>query len=527
MAKKFQDLLIFGKTIADPFHRVNYSNQSVLLLVEFCQAEGPKPISVFPEDAGTNLNLDHVSVWLMSAENFHGSRLLLYNQQMDLHALVYHVTLLDVSARGFQRPIALAFLSPEKPTLKQRLAFKNHAHELFRPFLSCNRHLFSSYAEHVVELANEIQRQKFHTYYSLQSDAGFGLITTKINQIAKQAGFLIKHKTPPLEDADSSDAEKQLFNLQFMDVYRMISGQPSFCECGKDPKEFEKFVKVMERPISTELTPIFELAPCISKSFDGDFREFYNEMTKIEVPTGVLFSGSYPVFKNSTANTHLQENEDDELNEENNVSAVEIGKQFPNENSLSLFNAALTNTLYSLLSGQKIAILASDQRLTTGVDLLNKLNDLKICKRREPIVWKSDTASLDVQSQLIGVSCQREESQKWEPTAKLPVYIDLNNNRLYSQNYTGRLLRQLNSNLSFPSDKALILYLVSIISDVCLIARIARKKPLELIANTLKLNQQDTLILSNVLSEYDLIKYIHKREEIAKDNKRPYKRQKF
>lgn len=38
----------------------------------------------------------------MSAENLHGSRLILYNQQMDLHALVYHVTLLDVAARGFQ-----------------------------------------------------------------------------------------------------------------------------------------------------------------------------------------------------------------------------------------------------------------------------------------------------------------------------------------------------------------------------------------------------------------------------------------
>jgi hypothetical protein len=134
---------------------------------------------------------------------------------------------------------------------------------------------------------------------------------------------------------------------------------------------------------------------------------------------------------------------------------------------------------------------------------------------------------LDIQNQLIGVSCQREESQKWDPPARIPVYIDLNNNRLYSHSYNGRLLRQLNSSLNFPSDKALILYLVSIISDVCLIARLARKKPLELIANTLKLNSQDTLILSNVLSEYDLVKYIDKREEIAKTNKRPYKRQKF
>jgi hypothetical protein len=101
MTRSLKDLLVYGKAVADPFHRCHYSDRSVFLLVEFCQAEGPKPICHFPDDPGP-INLDNVAVWLMSAENFHGSRLLIYNQQMDLHALVYHITLLDVSARGFQ-----------------------------------------------------------------------------------------------------------------------------------------------------------------------------------------------------------------------------------------------------------------------------------------------------------------------------------------------------------------------------------------------------------------------------------------
>lgn len=134
---------------------------------------------------------------------------------------------------------------------------------------------------------------------------------------------------------------------------------------------------------------------------------------------------------------------------------------------------------------------------------------------------------MDVQNQLIGVSCQREDSQKWECPQKIPVYIDLNNHRLYSQTYNGRLLRQLSSSINFPSDKALILYLVSIISDICLIARVARKKPLELITSTLRLNNQDLLILTNILSEYDFVKYMEKREEIASSNKKSYRRQKF
>lgn len=116
----------------------------------------------------------------------------------------------------------------------------------------------------MVELANEIQRQKFHTYYSLQTDSNFVQIGNKIKQIARQAGLLIKHSSPPIDDQEPNDSDKQLFNLQFMDIYRMISTQPSFCECGKDPGEFGKFIKVMARPISTELAPIFELAPCVS-----------------------------------------------------------------------------------------------------------------------------------------------------------------------------------------------------------------------------------------------------------------------
>jgi hypothetical protein len=104
-------------------------------------------------------------------------------------------------------------------------------------------------------------------------------------------------------------------------------------------------------------------------------------MIREEEPTGVLFSAGFPVFKNSSGvNAYLQDKRNDE-----------ISNHFPDENSLSLFNAVLTNSLYSLLSGQRIAILASELRKTTAVDLLSKLNDLRICKRKEPVVWIEDS----------------------------------------------------------------------------------------------------------------------------------------
>lgn len=108
-------------------------------------------------------------------------------------------------------------------------------------------------------------------------------------------------------------------------------------------------------------------------------------MIRDEKLTGVLFSVGFPVLKNSSGvNAFLHEHGSEEKSEE-------ISKQFPNENSLTLFNAALTNSLYSVLSGQRIAILASEMRKTTAVDLLTKLNDLRICKFKEPIVWMEDS----------------------------------------------------------------------------------------------------------------------------------------
>ncbi|KAI6201472.1 UDENN FLCN/SMCR8-type domain-containing protein [Aphelenchoides besseyi] len=422
MPQRLRDLLVIGKPIADPWHRIHYCDRSVLLFVEFCQAEGPKPICHIPTDAGPHLDLDNVSVWLMSAENFHSSRLMLYNQQMDLYALVYHITMLDITARGFQRPLALAFLSSERPTIQQRSTFKRLSHDLFRPFLACNRRLFCSYAERVVELANEIQRHKFHTYYSLQTDLNSSIVST---------------------------------------------------------------------------------------TFHKEFAEFYNEILKEDLKCGVLFSSGVPVLK-TTSEANIQPTSDHDETEETtgNVNTSQISREFPNENSLSCFGSALTQCVYPLLAGEKMAILASNQRQCTGIDLLEKLNSLRVCRRRESAKWITTLNDTKYSSQLVGISCNKEEAQKWQREPVLPVYIDLNNHRLFSQHYDGKLLSCLRTARHFPSDHALILHLVSVISEICLIARVGRKVPLELIGKKLKLNEQDLMILANILSEYDLVKSI-------------------
>lgn len=163
---------------------------------------------------------------------------------------------------SLQRPVALAFLSSERPSVSQRLVFKNLTRDLFRPLLACNRRLFRSYAERIIEIANEIQQHKFHTYYNLQTtiDAQSAPLNAKIAQIARQASLLLANRN--VDDAHDRNGNQQL-NMQFMDVYRFISTQSSLCECAYSANKFDKFFALLDRPTSSQLLPLFELAPCV------------------------------------------------------------------------------------------------------------------------------------------------------------------------------------------------------------------------------------------------------------------------
>lgn len=59
-----------------------------------------------------------------------------------------------------------------------------------------------------------------------------------------------------------SDSTKPL-NLQFLDMFRLTYGHQTLCDCGRNSNDFKRLAEIIEKPGSTELLPLMELAPCV------------------------------------------------------------------------------------------------------------------------------------------------------------------------------------------------------------------------------------------------------------------------
>ncbi|CAD5215424.1 unnamed protein product [Bursaphelenchus okinawaensis] len=524
-----KDFLIFGKLLADPWNRVHCFDKSLLVLIEFCQIQGPKPLLHYPQDVGPHLNLDQVAIWLMSSENVHGTQTLLYNQIMDLYAVVQHVTLLDITARAFQRPAALACISTEKPSFELRKEFYSLVNDLFRPLLACNRQIFRAYGETMVDVANEIQHERLNSYYSLASTHTFSPTgNKKLKQVAKQLKNLLDYR--PREETENS---VKPLNLQFLEMFRLVSCYPSFCNCGHDPNDFQKLLEIINEPLSSELIPFLSLAPCSGDKFKSDFCEVFDKLVRGHKDSGVLFSGGQTVLSTFSEGGYREDAKTEDTSQELSLSGVvdviKISRQFPNENSLRCLGAGLIQCLYPLLSGEKMALIASEQRLSTGIDLLQKLGSLKISRVFENAEWSKGFSEQEegYLSQLRGFTVTRNETDKFMEKTQRKVVIDLNNQKLYSQFYDGTFLQSLLLAKSFPSDQALILYIIFVLSDLCFYAQIAKRISLKDMEKKLKIKEQDVLIIANILAEYDMERFLTMRIDVGNRIKKKIRKMRF
>ncbi|PIO58201.1 hypothetical protein TELCIR_20369, partial [Teladorsagia circumcincta] len=100
-----EDLILRNKGAIDPFNRLGCNIDPVVVVVEFCQIQGPRPlatVSLKAKEKPTTLDIDNLSVWLMSSEAASGTLLVIYNQQTGIYAMSYYTTIYDIRARAFQ-----------------------------------------------------------------------------------------------------------------------------------------------------------------------------------------------------------------------------------------------------------------------------------------------------------------------------------------------------------------------------------------------------------------------------------------
>ncbi|TKR57650.1 hypothetical protein L596_030324 [Steinernema carpocapsae] len=498
---KLDDFLIFGKKSIDPWNRVNCCKTPTLLVVEFCQVQGPKPLYSYPpQDSSSHLDLDNVAIWVMSSDSIHGSTVIVYNQQLGLYAILHHSTILDLTARAFLRPLSLALLTPDKPTNSMLRSFKNIADRLLTPLLACNRQLFRRFVSYVIDLARDLQNNTLKKYYSLLGDSTTLSKNTsmKIHSIAMQARKL---------------------QSRFKEAYKTLqNNEARCCHCGSAAEEFIQFIPLFDSTSSDQLLPLSQLAPCAYNDFIATVKPLYKEYlsefrhdTGVDTSFGLLFCNNVPVMRKIHASGVEKKAVPNKTQDEPCASRSD-----PSDgNPLCDMAGQIDVLLAPLMTGDSMAVLASEQRKMTGKDVLQKLALIKPGKRHEVAKWheselvkpeREDENRNGSKNQLVGFTLNRAESSKFS-NPDFSCFIDFNNHRLRCRDSIPKLLSQLAKKRHFPNDDCLMAFIVAIVTDVSQMVLMARFIRFDELVTKFSLSPADERIIIHFLAELDIVKY--------------------
>uniref|UniRef100_A0A0R3RHQ3 UDENN FLCN/SMCR8-type domain-containing protein n=1 Tax=Elaeophora elaphi TaxID=1147741 RepID=A0A0R3RHQ3_9BILA len=285
------EAIVWGKRNADPWHRMTCCPEAVFTVIEFCQAQGPRPLYSYPAHIhGPHLDMDSVALWLMSAEVINGSSMIVYNQQMAIYACVHYSTLLDLHARAFQilsslqRPISLALLTPVKPTAAVFKEFIEASRRVFLPLLVCNQTLFKSHLVQLINLTKTVELKTSDNKNFLVSISKSA--SAKIRSVSDQAKRI-------LQRFENNAVQKRMRNSEY------CSGHESICN---DVKILEQLIE--DPPIS--LQEMKFLTPCTYDGFIKALPKVYEKLARAAqfYNMGTLFCAATPVLKLKDCNNH-------------------------------------------------------------------------------------------------------------------------------------------------------------------------------------------------------------------------------
>ncbi|VDN02330.1 unnamed protein product [Thelazia callipaeda] len=481
------EAIVWGKRIVDPWYRMTSCPKNIITVIEFCQVQGPRPLYSYPvHTCNQHLDLDNVALWLMSAEVIIGSSTIVYNQQMAVYACVHYSTIFDLYARAFQRPISIALLSSLKPSAAVFKEFIEISKRLLTPLLVCNQTLFRSHLTRLIGIAKTIDIKLYEEKKKVSKSA-----VIKVQSLAEQGKRLLKR------------LENSAFQKVLCD---------SRCCKGHELTDTDiKFLEFLNDNPSPLLQQVQFLAPCAYDEFIKEIANAYEKLSRIahSPQSGTLFCAAVPILKLKDCYNHS-------LNSgESGASLVKMQDENDYIRNLTTITEGLDKILFALLSGEDLALWSVEERKSLGKDLLKKINLLRVCMQAQSAPWKGEYDNSARDCQLFGESVPWKTTVNDSSDASLCVY-DVEGRWLKCRNYKGKMLNFLSSKRSdsFPTDYALIQYVMSQLTDFCSVLYLAYYSDLNKLREHLKLEEDDFSMVLNLLAQVNVLKYGKMKEKV-------------
>ncbi|XP_070568600.1 guanine nucleotide exchange protein smcr8a-like isoform X2 [Ptychodera flava] len=148
--------------------------EDFILISEFSEQEGPKPLITIPTDAAGSFDLNAFAVKIMAVDfqmvggaQFSvasDTQIVVEEDKERAYAYVHHFTLYDTEARGFVRPFCMAYVSPDKRKIMNNFAdFLKEFRKVSTYFKYGNRLQFLKDIEHGI-LDLHYTKEKFIQY---------------------------------------------------------------------------------------------------------------------------------------------------------------------------------------------------------------------------------------------------------------------------------------------------------------------------------------------------------------------------
>ncbi|XP_018555295.1 guanine nucleotide exchange protein smcr8b [Lates calcarifer] len=191
-------------------------NRDFILVAEFSEQVGPKPVLTIPDDPRVigSFDLNHFSVRIMSVDyqasgpvhsphaapgprlNFsEDSKVILGDSAEDAFAYVHHVTLYDLEARGMVRPFCMAYVCSDQAKLMENFSELSTCFSLASDSLKTgNRQAFS------MELQRKLQELEYTRLTLLQETErlptvnGFAEVGEKAGELEAVERSILNHR---------------------------------------------------------------------------------------------------------------------------------------------------------------------------------------------------------------------------------------------------------------------------------------------------------------------------------------------